>query len=132
MDLKEVVCAVIIKNDKILICRRGAWKSNAGMWEFPGGKIEQTEDSLEALKRELAEELQLIADNYQFLTSTNCVVNEVMIQLITYQCEYISGANSSTDHDLLEWVSWSELKNYQFTDPDIPILQFIESQQADF
>lgn len=64
MDHLQVVCGVIIKNEKIMICRRGALKSNAGKWEFPGGKIETFEDPLHALRRELTEELQLTAENY--------------------------------------------------------------------
>jgi len=132
MTSLNIVCGIVLKKDKILIARRSGHKSNSGKWEFPGGKIEPTEDPLGALKRELAEELQLNADNYQYLMTSDCVVNEVMIHLIAYQCEYISGATSSTDHDRIEWISGLELKDYTFTNPDIPIVQFIESQQVGF
>lgn len=130
MEILFVVCAVIRKNEEFLICRRSQKKSHPGKWEFPGGKIEQTEEPLEALKRELQEELELSAENYTYLMESECVVNDIKIRLMAYQCDYISGAHSSSDHDRLEWVSRSALKDYTFTNPDIPIVQFIESQAA--
>ena len=53
----EVVAALIARDDKYLICRRAAHKSNGGLWEFPGGKIEAGESPEQALFRECAEEL---------------------------------------------------------------------------
>ena len=53
----KVVGAVIEKNGKILCAQRGHDKSLAGLWEFPGGKIEQNETPQQALEREIKEEL---------------------------------------------------------------------------
>lgn len=53
MDLITVVCGIIFKDDLVLICRRKAEKSLGGYWEFPGGKIEDSESNEESLLRKL-------------------------------------------------------------------------------
>jgi mutator protein MutT len=55
----RVVAAVIERNGRYLVCRRPAHKRHGGRWEFPGGKVEDGESDLEAVRRELAEELRL-------------------------------------------------------------------------
>lgn len=52
----EVVAGIIYKGDKFLIAQRNLKKSQGGLWEFPGGKIEQGESREDALKREIREE----------------------------------------------------------------------------
>ena len=64
----DVVAGVICKEDKILICRRKAGKQQAGLWEFPGGKIEKGESHQEALKREIQEELQINILPQEYIT----------------------------------------------------------------
>lgn len=54
----EVVAAIIYKDDKFLIAQRNLKKSQGGLWEFPGGKIESGESKEEALKREIFEEFR--------------------------------------------------------------------------
>jgi 8-oxo-dGTP diphosphatase len=53
----RVVAAVVETEGKLLICRRPSHKRHGGLWEFPGGKVEDGEDDLAALRRELREEL---------------------------------------------------------------------------
>ena len=54
----EVVAAVIFKGDKFMIAQRNLKKSQGGLWEFPGGKVESGETRREALKREIYEEFR--------------------------------------------------------------------------
>ena len=57
----EVAAGILRKEGRILIARRAAWKSMAGKWEFPGGKIEEDETAAIALVRELKEEFNITA-----------------------------------------------------------------------
>jgi 8-oxo-dGTP diphosphatase len=58
-DVIRVVAAVIKRNDYYLICKRPKGKRHGGLWEFPGGKVEEGENIETAARRELAEELDL-------------------------------------------------------------------------
>jgi 8-oxo-dGTP diphosphatase len=53
----RVVAAVVRRDERVLVCRRPEHKRHGGLWEFPGGKCEPGESDLEALRRELREEL---------------------------------------------------------------------------
>jgi 8-oxo-dGTP diphosphatase len=55
----DVVAAVLRRGPLVLVCQRPAGKHHGGLWEFPGGKVEDGEDPREALRRELREELAL-------------------------------------------------------------------------
>jgi mutator protein MutT len=55
----RVLAAVIRHDDRYLVCRRPAHKRHGGLWEFPGGKIDDGESLLDAARRELAEELSI-------------------------------------------------------------------------
>ena len=54
----KVVCALIIKDNKVFCCKRGNYGECANKWEFPGGKIEPNETQVDAIIRELKEELE--------------------------------------------------------------------------
>ncbi|MDU4660414.1 MAG: NUDIX domain-containing protein, partial [Clostridium butyricum] len=70
MKVIEVVAAVIKKDDKIFITRRG-YGEFVDMWEFPGGKVEQGETREQALHREIKEELELEISKLEFLTTVD-------------------------------------------------------------
>jgi 8-oxo-dGTP pyrophosphatase MutT (NUDIX family) len=53
----RVLASVIQRNDRLLVCRRPVYKRHGGLWEFPGGKVKYGESDLEAVRRELWEEL---------------------------------------------------------------------------
>lgn len=67
MKTISVVGAVIILDDSVLACRRAPFKSQAGLWEFPGGKVEAGESPEEALRREIIEELGVPVEVKQFV-----------------------------------------------------------------
>ena len=86
MKVIKVTGAIIQKENKFLICRRGPNEKAAGLWEFPGGKLEINETLEECILRELKEELDIDAelhslyDNYRFnqkKLSTICIFSKL-------------------------------------------------------
>jgi len=119
----KVVAAVIEQNGKVLIARRRPGKSQAGKWEFPGGKLEEGESPEECLQRELAEEFQITVTVGAYICSTQYRYEHGEIELIAYHVEYQSGNFVLSDHDRIEWISPSDYENYEFSAADVPIVQ---------
>ncbi|MCB0322752.1 MAG: (deoxy)nucleoside triphosphate pyrophosphohydrolase [Bdellovibrionales bacterium] len=120
--LVQVVAAILETDGRILIARRRVHKSNGGLWEFPGGRVEEGESRQEALVRELLEELGLaIHVKEQFLHSSHSSERN-RIELYTYRAWLQGGQLSSVDHDALAWVAASELKSFAFTPADLPVV----------
>jgi 8-oxo-dGTP diphosphatase len=123
----EVTAAIIEKDQRILITRRAAHKHLAGLWELPGGKIEEGETPEECLKRELEEELGLIIKVNEFFMENTHDYDEVVVVLKAYLCELISGEITLKDHDQFAWVERKEFNNYEFASADIPIVNALNN-----
>ena len=121
----RVVCGIIYKDNKILLTRRKKEKSSGGVWEFPGGKVEEGECDKEALKRELKEELDLEVYDLDFSSENIHHYDKLVILLIGYKCKTKSDPHKLTDHDKYEWVGISDLQKYNLADADIPLLKSI-------
>jgi len=125
------VAAAIIENEQgnILIARRREGKSQAGMWEFPGGKVEQNETVEACLQRELLEEMNIAIDPYELFAVNEHDYGTIQIRLIAYKAKYRSGEIQLIDHDHYRWVSKEELKHYQWAPADIPFVERLLVQQ---
>ena len=119
----RVVCAIIIKDDKVFICRRSANKSLAGYWEFPGGKVESGEKEKDSLTRELMEELQMkVTVGSHFKTVIHDYEN-ITIKLISYKCVIQEADFVMTDHDKFDWIEPKKLLEFNLAPADIPIAE---------
>lgn len=121
MAIIKVVCGIIFQDDLVLICRRKLEKSLGGYWEFPGGKVEDSESNEESLLRELIEELNLKVEIKQHFFNTVHHYDKSSIELISFICSTSGTVVASTDHDLIEWVKISDLLNWKLAPADIPI-----------
>lgn len=124
MNSIHVVAAIIIRDNRVLIARRSPHKSSAGLWEFPGGKVESPESPECALKREIQEELgvDLIVDG-QYLRQTTEEFDR-LIDLDAYRCNMISeNVGRSPDHDKIRWVDIVDLRYFTFCAPDLPAVK---------
>ena len=116
----EVVCGVIHRGNKLLLCRRAAHKTDGGLWEFPGGKVEAGESMVEALKRELTEELQLTVIAGEVLAVSEAP--ERRLRMTALRCVALNHPQLDADHDALGWYQVDELAQLTLAPLDIPLL----------
>lgn len=122
----NVVAAVITNDDwKILIAQRNLKKSQGGLWEFPGGKIEKGETKEEAIIREIKEELTIDIKVDKYIGEKIFNYPDKDINLIALKCEKISGNVQLTEHEDIKWVKKSELENFKFAPADEFIVEKI-------
>lgn len=116
----NVVGAVLLRDGLILAARRGDHMSLAGMWEFPGGKIEAGETPQEALRRELEEELLCRAEIGEHVETTEHEYDFGVVILTTFFCSLIGGEPQLTEHAEIKWLPASELGELEWAPADIP------------
>jgi 8-oxo-dGTP diphosphatase len=121
----EVVCGVIRDEEgKVLACRRAADRHLGGLWEFPGGKVEEGEDPREALARELAEELGIVVKvGNRFDAVVEWTDGVVRIRLSGFLCEILEGKAEALEHDEIRWCEPGELPGLDWAEADLPILE---------
>ncbi|SCK02216.1 CTP pyrophosphohydrolase [uncultured Clostridium sp.] len=120
----KVVAGILKKDDKILIARKREGKPLAGLWEFPGGKIEKGETPEESLVRELMEEMEIKISVKDYVgKSIYDYGNGKVIELLGYTAEIIEGDIVLTDHDKYIWITLSEINNYSLAPADIPLVE---------
>ena len=119
----EVVCG-LIENEagELLLCQRPEGKAQAGLWEFPGGKVDEGESLLEALKRELREELGCAVSVADALTPVVHHYDGFSIRLIPFLCRCASEPKA-LEHQAIEWVVLEELGAFELAPADVPIFE---------
>lgn len=120
-----VVTGVIKREDKFLLGQRPESGSMAGVWEFPGGKIEYGESPEEALARELHEELGIDANIGDLKLSTTHNYGETGILLLFYEVKYFKGALKPVHHHEIKWVHREDLKSENLPEANKKVLDKI-------
>ena len=126
----RVVGAVFHDGERFLACRKKPGKPLEGHWEFPGGKIEPGESPEQALAREIREELNLIAEVGQKVTTTTYEYEFATIELTTFYCTLVDGDLRLTDHDDTKWVSSTEAAHLTWAPADIPAVEAIAASHS--
>lgn len=109
-----VAVAVLLRDDRqILLCQRSPRKSYPLQWEFPGGKLESGETPMQALKRELFEELAITAEDGTLLhQQTSVYPGGEIFSVHYYLIEEWSGAMVNMDFADIRWIAPSDLPSY--------------------
>lgn len=126
----RVVGAVFHDGERFLACRKKPGKPLEGRWEFPGGKIEPGETPEQALAREIREELNLIAEVGQKVTTTTYEYDFATIELTTFYCTLVDGDLRLTDHDDTKWVTSTEAAHLTWAPADIPAVEAIAASHS--
>ena len=122
--MKQVVAAVIIKGDKILVCQRTRHQTMPLKWEFPGGKIEEGEQPRAALRRELEEELGILAtvgDEVRRIQHEypNGGMGELRFFIVR---EYQKEIENRIFRDI-QWAEPNQLPTYDFLEADLTLVR---------
>lgn len=122
--LTVVACALIDADNRILIAKRPEGKAMAGLWEFPGGKLEPGERPEGALIRELKEELNIETkiDCLAPLTFASYPYDDFHLLMPLYICRRYWGIPQSREGQEIKWVRANQLRNYDMPPADEPLI----------
>lgn len=124
----HVVGAVIVRDGKILCCQRGPGKALSLMWEFPGGKIEAGETKIEALERELDEELKItVKIEQEEFAFCRYEYEFGYVNLTTFICYLEQGEPELTEHLQAKWLDRDELISLEWAPADIPTVEKLQT-----
>lgn len=119
-----VVCALILRDERVLIAQRPEGKHLALKWEFPGGKVEPGEAPAAALVREIREELGCEIEALDPLPASLHDYDRGQIRLLPFLCALATDSSEPFPHEHLTiaWVSRSEISGYDLAAADLPIV----------
>ncbi len=129
MNTLLVVAVLLLdKDNRILVTQRPEGKSMAGLWEFPGGKVEAGETPETALIRELDEELgiQTKADCLAPLTFASHTYEKFHLLMPLFVCRKWEGIVMGRENQQTRWTNLRELRTLKMPPADIPLISMIE------
>jgi 8-oxo-dGTP diphosphatase len=129
-QLIEVVGAVIVHDGLVLCAQRGPHGALAGLWEFPGGKVEPDETAQGALEREIAEELGCVVEVGDEVTTTSHEYDFGVVTLTTFWCRLVEGTPDPTEHARIRWLAPAELDSLSWAPADLPAVVLVQAQLA--
>ena len=118
----EVVAALIWKDNKFMICQRPAHKARGLLWEFVGGKVEPGETKERALIRECKEELDILLSVGDVFMEVTHEYPDLTVQLTLFNATIAEGEPQKLEHNDIQWITPSEIANYEFCPADEEIL----------
>jgi 8-oxo-dGTP diphosphatase len=117
-------CALIDPDGRVLLAERPAGRPMAGLWEFPGGKVEAGERPEQTLIRELKEELGIAVeeDCLAPLTFASHAYPDFHLLMPLYVCRRWEGIVAAQEGQKLAWVRPNRLRDYEMPPADLPLI----------
>ena len=125
-----VVAAALVRGDgRILLQQRAPGRAMAGLWEFPGGKVEAGERPEAALVRELGEELGIGVGEGDLIAATFASADNAgrHMLLLLYVCHKWQGTPAALDATALSWVLPGEMHDLPMPPADIPMIPILDA-----
>jgi 8-oxo-dGTP diphosphatase len=126
--LLVAACALVDADGRILLAQRPEGKSLAGLWEFPGGKVEPGETPEEALIRELDEELGIVTRTACLapLTFASHTYETFHLLMPLYVCRRFEGVPTGREGQQIKWVRPGALRDYPMPPADEPLIAMLQ------
>ena len=121
--MREVVGVALVREGRVLAARRSTPPALAGLWELPGGKVEEGEVPEATAVREIAEELGCGIEVTGWLDGTTAITADVVLRVAT--ARLTNGDPVPTEHDAVRWLSTPELDEVTWAAADLPFLAAI-------
>ena len=120
-------CALVDADGRVLLAQRPEGKSLAGLWEFPGGKVEQGETPEETLIRELQEEVGIMTKVACLapLTFASHTYDDFHLLMPLYVCRRFEGVAQGLEGQALKWVRPKGMRDYPMPPADEPLIPFL-------
>ncbi len=117
-------CAIVDADNRVLICQRPVGKALAGLWEFPGGKVENGETPEDCLIRELDEELGITTWKSCLapLTFASHCYDDFHLLMPLFICRKWEGIPSARESQQMKWVPANQLRDYEMPPADAPLI----------
>lgn len=124
----EVVAAAILSQSgqQLFIAKRPDKAHQGGLWEFPGGKKEQNETAVQALTRELHEEVGIVINEPTPLIMLEHDYGDKLIQLDVYCVKTFSGEPHGAEGQETQWIELADIDQYSFPDANLAIIDALK------
>jgi len=126
-----VTAAVIERDDQLLITRRPDGSRHAGLWEFPGGKLDDGESPVQCLVRELREELDLPIAVGQLVDAVYYEYDWGPVLILAYRARPLSNHIRNLEVAEHRWISRDQLDSYPFLPADAPLVTRLKQEFTD-
>ena len=123
-----VVVGIVIRDQKFFIAQRDFNLHMGGRWEFPGGKVEKEEKLLDALSRELFEEIDIIPTKTEHFCTFNYGYDIKTVTLECFLVHEFEGEPKGKEGQITRWVPFQEISHYQFPDANQPLIERIKQR----
>lgn len=123
--IKVAVGIVYNAKQEVLIAKRPSDKHLGGFWEFPGGKLEGKESALEALRRELKEEVNIDLISAKPLTTIEFAYPDKHVLLDVWKVDEHRGLAKGLESQEIQWISPRDFHHYHFPEANQRIFKYI-------
>jgi 8-oxo-dGTP diphosphatase len=125
--LVVAACALVDSDGRVLLAQRPQGKQLAGLWEFPGGKVEPGETPEQCLIRELHEEIGIETDIPCLapLTFASHSYDDFHLLMPLFVCRRFRGIAQPREGQVLKWVRPRQMRDYPMPPADAPLIQFL-------
>ena len=120
--MTDVVAALIWDQGKFMICQRPSHKTRGLLWEFVGGKVEPQETKEQALIRECREEIAVTLSVGDVFMEVTHEYPDMLVHLTLFNATIAEGEPVMLEHNDIQWITPSEIPNYDFCPADVEIL----------